>query len=323
MDSNPSGSDQSLSENTSSPKVFISYSHDSSSHAVRVLALADQLCNDGIDAMIDQYDENPREGWPLWMEKQIRDADFVLMVCTEIYHRRVTKEEEAGKGLGVCWEAHIIYQFIYEDATYNEKFLPVLLQDGKASHIPTPLRAFSYYLLDSTEGYQSLYRRLTNQRRVVKPKRGALRKLSVDKRPENLIDISQPEEDRADVRRHYVAQHNNVIWEMVKSRAERFIEAYNKSHPYLFAKAVNLVSESHSLYNELTIRLIHPEECSFRLKFKFTEALMEYSYQAVAASPGVLEVIYDNSDELKFRLKGEVLTLDGILKKLLDQLLAA
>ncbi len=36
-------------------KLFISYSHDSEKHADRVLALADQLIDDGIDCVLDQY----------------------------------------------------------------------------------------------------------------------------------------------------------------------------------------------------------------------------------------------------------------------------
>ena len=35
------------------PKVFISYSHDSKSHAARVLKLANELRRDGIEAIID------------------------------------------------------------------------------------------------------------------------------------------------------------------------------------------------------------------------------------------------------------------------------
>jgi hypothetical protein len=71
------------------PTVFISYSHDSAQHADRVLALSDRLVQDGIDVVLDQYESSPPEGWPLWMDKHIRSADFVLMVCTETYFRRV------------------------------------------------------------------------------------------------------------------------------------------------------------------------------------------------------------------------------------------
>ena len=37
------------------PRVFLSYSHDSAAHADRVLALADALCDGGIDVILDRY----------------------------------------------------------------------------------------------------------------------------------------------------------------------------------------------------------------------------------------------------------------------------
>ena len=37
------------------PRVFISYSYDSEEHADRVLALADALCDGGIDVILDRY----------------------------------------------------------------------------------------------------------------------------------------------------------------------------------------------------------------------------------------------------------------------------
>jgi hypothetical protein len=82
------------------PKVLLSYSHDSPEHAQRVLELANHLRADGIDCTIDQYVVAPAEGWPRWMDKQIRNSDFVVMVCTETYYQRVMGEEESGKGLG-------------------------------------------------------------------------------------------------------------------------------------------------------------------------------------------------------------------------------
>jgi hypothetical protein len=68
------------------PKVLISYSHDSPEHEQRVLELANRLRGDGIDCTIDHMSWAPAEGWPRWMDKEIRDSDFVLMVCTETYY---------------------------------------------------------------------------------------------------------------------------------------------------------------------------------------------------------------------------------------------
>ena len=40
---------------TAAPRILISYSHDDPAHCDRVLALADRLRADGIDAVVDQY----------------------------------------------------------------------------------------------------------------------------------------------------------------------------------------------------------------------------------------------------------------------------
>lgn len=79
------------------PKVLISYSHDSPEHEQRVVTLADRLRGDGIDCIVDQYVPVQEEEWPLWMERQIERSDYVLMVCTQTYFRRVRDEEECAK----------------------------------------------------------------------------------------------------------------------------------------------------------------------------------------------------------------------------------
>ena len=64
-------------------RVFISYSHDSVEHTRRVRALADQLRADGVEAWIDQYVQDPEEGWIHWMRNQVKQASRVLLVFTE------------------------------------------------------------------------------------------------------------------------------------------------------------------------------------------------------------------------------------------------
>lgn len=77
-------------------RVFLSYSHDSAAHAEKVLALADQLRQDGVDAWIDQYEPEPERGWPRWMVGEIERADRVLAVCTTKYRRRFEGSGTAG-----------------------------------------------------------------------------------------------------------------------------------------------------------------------------------------------------------------------------------
>ena len=59
------------------PRVFISYSHDSPEHKYRVLALSDRLRREGVDCSVDQYEQSPKEGWPLWCQRQVEQATFV------------------------------------------------------------------------------------------------------------------------------------------------------------------------------------------------------------------------------------------------------
>ncbi|MCP4655853.1 MAG: TIR domain-containing protein, partial [bacterium] len=159
------------------PRVFLSYSHDSDEHRDRVLALADRLRADGIDAHLDQYEPAPAQGWPNWMQDQIDTADFVLVVASETYERRFRGHEEAGKGLGVRWEGAILTQELYEAGAKTTTFVPVIFGQQDAGHIPIVLRPFTWYDAGTDDGYQQLYRRLTDQPKVVRPALGKRRTL--------------------------------------------------------------------------------------------------------------------------------------------------
>jgi hypothetical protein len=168
------------------PTVFISYSHDSQEHLDRVLAFANRLREDGIDATIDQYEVSPLDGWPVWMERQVRESSFVLVICTETYLKRAERREEPGKGHGAIWESDITFQQIYDAGSKNEKFIPVLLEGGKRSDIPVPLRSATSYECSTEEGYWELYARLTGQHGKSKPQLGKLKALPPREKREHI-----------------------------------------------------------------------------------------------------------------------------------------
>jgi hypothetical protein len=150
--------------------VFVSYSRDSPAHEERVLALADRLRGDGVDASIDQYEQFPPRGWRAWMRDEIREARFVLSVCTEAYRRRAEGREDPGKGLGVIREGSIIDQALYEDSGQNAKFLPVLLDGADPRHVPDFLRDYRHFVLDRE--YDELKGFLLGRPNVNKPPLG-------------------------------------------------------------------------------------------------------------------------------------------------------
>jgi tetratricopeptide (TPR) repeat protein len=166
-----------------SPKVFISYSHDSSEHEERVLALADRLIDDRIDVILDQYVSPPPANWPLWMEDQMDAADFIVVVCSKNYFAKVRRKVKKGTGKGVKWESLLSYQQIYDNDSNSAKFIPILLEGGKYDHIPTPMRGGNHYPLSGDKEYEKLLRHITNQPETPKPEPGPAKKLPPRPRP--------------------------------------------------------------------------------------------------------------------------------------------
>ena len=161
-------------------KVFISYSHDSEEHVTRVLRLSDALFHWGIDCHIDQYELAPAN-WLSWMERQIKEADFVLIVCTEVYCRRFEQRETRPSGVG--WEGGVITTELYErQQDKAAKFIPIVFSAEDNQHIPTLLRPTHRHFINIEKldvkhpgadvGTENLYRHLAGMPRVVKPKLG-------------------------------------------------------------------------------------------------------------------------------------------------------
>lgn len=183
-----------MEENT--PKIFISYSHDSKEHQDRVLELSNRLRSEGIDCALDQYEDSPPEGWPKWMERNVKNSDFVLVVCTETYYKRVDGTD--GEGNGIKWESTLIYQQLYNAGANNTKYIPIIFTDGKFENIPEPLQGSTYYNVDNPNEFEKLYWRLRG-RKTVKPELGKLRKLPEKERKTLFISelIKQSDWEKA------------------------------------------------------------------------------------------------------------------------------
>lgn len=115
------------------PKAFISYSHDSQEHKKWVLDLATRLRNNGVDAILDQWDLKPGDDLPHFMERGLASADRVLMVCTERY----VEKANSGAG-GVGYEKMIVTADLLKTIDSN-KVIPLIRQSGGHA-APTFLR---------------------------------------------------------------------------------------------------------------------------------------------------------------------------------------
>lgn len=161
------------------PRVFISYAHKDQAYEDKVLKLANRLRSEGIDAMIDQYEEAPSEGWPRWMEHQIMESEFVLVLCEETYNQKLYSDK---KGKGVVWEASIVYQMLYDSAAETNKFIAAFFEDDDQRYIPTSLKSYTYYNLSDERQYERLYWRFRGVTNSKKSPLGELKPLPEKRR---------------------------------------------------------------------------------------------------------------------------------------------
>jgi hypothetical protein len=115
------------------PVVFISYSHDSKEHKAWVAQVSARLRKNGVDVILDQWDAEPGDDLPKFMEKWVKEADRVLMVCTVSYARKVND----GKG-GAGYEAMIVTGELIRDQGMN-KFVPLTHEAYQEEIVPTCL----------------------------------------------------------------------------------------------------------------------------------------------------------------------------------------
>ena len=66
---------------------------------------------------------------------------------------------------------------MYGAGTVNKKFIPVHFDNCTRGNIPDPLQGFSFFHTDTDEGYEDLFRLLTDQPKHRKPELGRLKAL--------------------------------------------------------------------------------------------------------------------------------------------------
>ena len=109
----------------------------------------------------------------------VRAADRDRRFRADGLHRHLSPP---GQGRGVVWEAGIIRQILYDAGAVGEKFVPVLFSDGSPEQIPRPIKGATRYVIDTEDGYEDLYRRLTGQPRLLRPALGTIRPMPTRRR---------------------------------------------------------------------------------------------------------------------------------------------
>ena len=133
------------------PRAFVSYSWDDDAHKEWVAYLATNLRDDGVDTTLDQWHAVPGDQLTSFMEKEIRENNYVLIICTPNYRRK----SDQRKG-GVGYEGDVMTA---EVLTYgnHRKFVPILARSSWKESAPSWLKGKMYLDLTAEEKYEKNY----------------------------------------------------------------------------------------------------------------------------------------------------------------------
>lgn len=138
------------------PRVFISYSHDDQAHKKWVLDLSTRLRNFGVDAILDQFRLGLGSELAGFMEKELEQADRVIMVCTEKY----VEKANAGKG-GVGYEKMILTAE-YMNKVDSTKVIPLIRQQGSRD-VPTFLKTKLHIDFSKEDDFELMFDELVRE----------------------------------------------------------------------------------------------------------------------------------------------------------------
>ena len=136
------------------PSAFVSYSWDDDIHKKWVADLATNLREDGVETTLDQWHAVPGDQLTSFMETEIREKAYVLIICTTNY--RLKSDQRKG---GVGYEGDIMTGEVLT-AGNHRKFVPILARGSWKESAPSWLQGKVYVDLTTKEKYEANYSNL-------------------------------------------------------------------------------------------------------------------------------------------------------------------
>ena len=89
-------------------RVFITYAWEDEEYRSWVKRLASRLREDGVDARLDAWHREADDPIPDFMNREVRQADCVLVLCSPGYRTKVHAAEDGVGVTGVGWESGLL-----------------------------------------------------------------------------------------------------------------------------------------------------------------------------------------------------------------------
>ncbi|MBW2664392.1 MAG: toll/interleukin-1 receptor domain-containing protein [Deltaproteobacteria bacterium] len=167
----------------SSPIAFISYAWENEALKGWVKDLALQLRQDGVEALLDQWETAPGDQLTRYMEEGISRADFVLIICTPAYRKRSSRPSG-----GVSYEGSVMNAEVVTGRS-RRKFIPLLRGHDWMQSAP-PWLLGSFYIDFRGEPYsRNSYQELLDTLLYWRERPPAVGSVTREVRPPRSMDL--------------------------------------------------------------------------------------------------------------------------------------
>ncbi len=211
------------------PTCFISYSWDGEEHKKWVRSLAEKLQHSGVWIYLDQWDLNPGASLTSYMESKIREADYVLLICTPRFAKKAN--DDIG---GVGYEKSIVTGEIFYNISSPEKFVPLVREGAPADSLPSYLKpkVFIDFRDDSkiNERLEELLRHILKKPKYVRPELGAPPDLKPEKATRApLAELTKEEVNALNMKRDpFFIKYKEGLYTLLKRKGFEFDEQENQ-----------------------------------------------------------------------------------------------
>lgn len=142
---------------SATPKVFISYSHDSDAHRDWVYQMACRLVESGVETVLDQWDLQLGSNLIHFMENGLTNSDRVLVVCTDNYNTK----SNGGLG-GVGYEKNILTTELFANQD-TAKFIPCIRAVTTLLKTPICLGGRTYIDFSTNAAFEQSFKSLLHE----------------------------------------------------------------------------------------------------------------------------------------------------------------
>ncbi len=149
------------------PRVFISYSYDNDAYKEWVASLAARLIEDGINARLDRWHLG-KASIPDFMDREVRNADRVLMLCTPTYQQKIYEMQEGRKVTGSGWESMLITTASFSGSARG-KFIPIVTKGNWKDAVPSYAQGLLGYDLSADVFDEAVYDKLLQHLHDLRP----------------------------------------------------------------------------------------------------------------------------------------------------------